>query len=185
MDIVTDLSSVTLETERLILRPWRETDLEDFFAYASVPGVGEAAGWNHHRDLGESKRILDMFMSEKNTLAITPRETGRAIGSVGLHESWANGTERFSALRVKEIGYVLSKDYWGSGLMTEVVKGVISFCFGELGLDAVTCGHFTDNSRSRRVIEKCGFEYYDDAVYHSRQTGSDYHEKRYILLAHR
>ncbi len=45
MNAVIDLKNVCLETERLILREWQETDLADFFEYASVDGVGQMAGW--------------------------------------------------------------------------------------------------------------------------------------------
>ncbi|MBO4535015.1 MAG: GNAT family N-acetyltransferase, partial [Clostridia bacterium] len=54
-------------------------------------------------------------------------------------------------------GYVLSRDYWGQGLMPEAVEAVIDYLFGTLGYDFVTCGHFEWNAQSRRVIEKCGF----------------------------
>lgn len=68
-----DTSTVTLETERLILRCWREDDLADFNAYASVEGVGEAAGWPHHRSIEDSKRVLERFLAEKNDFAIAVR----------------------------------------------------------------------------------------------------------------
>ena len=48
MDSTIDLSNATLETPRLTLRPWRESDLSYLYEYASVPGVGEMAGWPHH-----------------------------------------------------------------------------------------------------------------------------------------
>ena len=50
-----DLSNVVLKTERLILRPWKETDLDDFYEYASVDGVGVMAGWNRHTSIRKSK----------------------------------------------------------------------------------------------------------------------------------
>ena len=45
-----DISNVTLKTERLLIRPWRQSDLDDFYSYASVDGVGQMAGWKcqHH-----------------------------------------------------------------------------------------------------------------------------------------
>ena len=46
MNAPIDAADIHIETERLILRPWRESDLQDFYEYASVPGVGEMAGWN-------------------------------------------------------------------------------------------------------------------------------------------
>ena len=48
MNAEIDISNVELKTPRLLLRPWRESDLNDFFAYASVEGVGQMAGWNPH-----------------------------------------------------------------------------------------------------------------------------------------
>ena len=71
-------------------------------------------------------------------------------------------------LRCREIGYVLSKEYWGKGIMVEAVKAVIEYCFEELKLDAITVGHFINNNQSRRVIEKCGFEYVKEISYKNR-----------------
>ena len=56
------------------------------------------------------------------------------------------------------IGYVLSEDYWGKGII-EAVKAVLAYAFTELNLDLVTVHHFAYNEKSRRVIEKCGFHY--------------------------
>ena len=183
MDFELDLSAVTLETARLILRPWRQEDLADFYAYASVPGVGENAGWPHHADVQTSQRILNMFMEEKNVFAVQHKADGRVIGSFGLHPSWANGHPQYAALRQKEIGYVLSKAYWGQGLMTEAAQAVIRWLFEEVGLEAVTVGHFTENDRSRRVIEKCGFVLAGEGEYRANQLGKIFTDKRYILRA--
>ena len=81
MDFELDLSAVTLETPRLILRPWRQEDLDDFYAYAGVPGVGESAGWPHHTDRQTTQRVLDMFIEEKNVFAVQYKADGRVIGS--------------------------------------------------------------------------------------------------------
>ena len=59
MNTPIDISNVVLKTERLTLRPWRQSDLEDFFEYASVDGVGQMAGWIPHASLEESQMILD------------------------------------------------------------------------------------------------------------------------------
>lgn len=84
-------------------------------------------------------------------------ETGRVIGSLGLHPSWTEEDPAYRGLRAKEIGYVLAKDCWGRGLMPEAVRAVLAFCFERCSLDAVTVGHFAGNRQSERVIEKCGF----------------------------
>ena len=182
MDIQIDITDTVLETRRLILRPWEESDLEDFYAYASVEGVGEMAGWRHHESIEVSRSILEDFMSHKNVFALVHRESGRAIGSLGLHPSWANEDEAYRDLKVKEMGYVLSREYWGQGLMPEAVRAVIGFCFDTCGLDALTVGHFSVNGQSKRVIEKCGFQFVKESRYHAKQLGKDFDDMRYILL---
>lgn len=151
--------TVHLETPRLILRPWTQNDLNDLFEYASADGVGQLAGWTPHRSMEESQLILDMFMREDKTLALEHRETGKVIGSIGLEKLAHLGPE-LDALRGREIGYVLSKDFWGQGLMPEAVRAVVDYCFGTLHYDFLTCGYFIRNMQSRRVNEKLGFRFY-------------------------
>ena len=177
-----DVSGTVLETERLILRPFRETDLEDFYAYASVEGVGEMAGWPHHTSMETTRRVLDSFIRGRNIFAVVWKETGRVIGSLGLHESWTAEKPEYRGLRCVDVGYVLAKAFWGRGLMPEAVKRVIRYGFEECCLDALTVCHFEENDRSRRVIEKCGFRYVDDNVWHAEQLDKDFVEKRYILM---
>ena len=99
---------------------------------------------------------MHSFISDKNVFALELKATKKVIGSLGLHYSWANNDKDFADLRVKEIGYVLSKAYWGQGLMPEAVSAVIDWCFNELGLDALTVGHFVVNaqSKSENMFEK-------------------------------
>lgn len=158
MNAAFDITGICIETPRLILRPWEEKDAPDLYEYACVPGVGEAAGWNHHKSLEESRQILEMFIREKKTFALELKESGKVIGSLGMEFLHPDPVkiEQYG----REIGYVLSKDYWGRGLMTEAVQAVCQYCFAVLGYDYLTCGHFTQNSRSRRVIEKCGFSFF-------------------------
>lgn len=159
MDIITDLTAITLETPRLLLRAFEQEDLQDLYDYASVPGVGEMAGWAHHQSLAETQKVLDMFRAGGNVFALAERESGKVIGSLGLHPSPVEGTA-YELLRCKEIGYVLSKAYWGRGLMPEAVKEVIRFCFEELNAELLTVGHYEGNMQSARVIEKCGFTFW-------------------------
>ena len=86
MNAVIDLKDVILETDRLILREWQESDLNDFFEYASVDGVGQMAGWQPHKNIEESKFVLDMFIREGKTFAVVLKENNKAIGSVGIEK---------------------------------------------------------------------------------------------------
>lgn len=166
MNAPIDVTNIQIETERLILRPWRESDLVDLYEYASVPGVGEMAGWCHHKSKEESQMILNSFIRHKKTFALELKENGKVIGSLGLEELDPDpvGEGKFG----REIGYVLSRDYWGRGLMPEAVRAVISYCFETLGYDYLTCGHFVRNDRSRRVVEKSGFQFYGESLYETR-----------------
>lgn len=161
-----DVTDIRIETERLILRQWRESDLQDLYTYASVPGVGEMAGWVHHADMEESRQILNMFISQKKTFALEWKESGKVIGSLGIEMLDPDPVEGEKYGR--EIGYVLSRECWGRGLMPEAVSAVIDYCFRVLGYDYLTCGHFAHNDQSRRVIEKCGFTYFGDSLFETR-----------------
>ena len=181
MDIQINISNEKIDTPRLLLRPWKETDLNDFYEYASVDGVGEMAGWKHHESIAEARDILRGFMSDKNVLALQLKSNAKVIGSLGLHNSWANNDIEYANLKIKEIGYVLSKTYWGQGLMPEAVSAVISFCFNVLGLDALTVTHFVGNTQSQRVIEKSGFTFVMQSEFTSKVLNKTFLENRYIL----
>ena len=135
-----DISNVTLRTERLLLRPWRESDLDDFFEYASVDGVGQMAGWLPHKSKEESLHIMNMFIAEKKTFAVEYK--GKVIGSLGIEEYNESELPEFADKMGRELGYVLSKNYWGLGLMPEAVQEVVHWLFDEEQLDFIVCGHF-------------------------------------------
>lgn len=161
-----DITNVVLTTERLTLRPWRESDLYDFYEYARVDGVGQMAGWNPHRNPEESRRILSHFIEGKHSFAL--EHQGKVIGSLGIDEYSEKTYPELDRLQGREIGYVLSRDYWGQGLMPEAVKAVIAYLFETEKLDFIIVGHFDRNSQSRRVIEKCGFRYIKTAKFETR-----------------
>lgn len=138
-----DISQTVLQTPRLTLRFWREDDLNDFFEYASVPGVGEWAGWLPHESIEVSRRILAGWPERKNVFAIALRENDKVIGSLGLHDSWAEQEEKYAGMKIVEIGYMLGKPYWDQGLMTEAVRKTIEYLFDEAGMDAIPSGILT------------------------------------------
>lgn len=159
------IGGIQIETERLILRPFTQTDLHDLNKYASVKGVGEMAGWKHHENLDETQHILNSFIEQDKTFAIYLKESNKVIGSLGIEEyGLENALTEFSNYKGREIGYVLSKDYWGNGIMPEAVKAVINYLFNVLDFDFLTCGYYDFNVQSKRVQEKCGFKPYRKLV---------------------
>lgn len=155
MNAKIDISNVILKTERLTLRVWTLKDLDDFYEYAKVDGVGQMAGWLPHKNKEESLMKLNKFIEQKKTFAIEYK--GKVIGSLGIEKYPERGFKEYANLKGRELGYVLSKDYWGKGLMPEAVQEVIRYLFEDLKLDFLVCGHFVDNLQSKRVQEKCGF----------------------------
>lgn len=166
MNAEIDISSELIKTDRLTLRPWLESDLQDFYEYAHVEGVGQMAGWMPHKSIDESKRILDHFISGKKTFAI--EYEGKVIGSIGIEEYSEKDYPELAELCGREIGYVLSKEYWGRALMPEAVRAVIEYLFKTVKLDFILVGHFDFNRRSARVIEKCGFHYIKTRPYETQ-----------------
>ena len=166
MNAPIDISKVTLITKRLVLRPWKQDDLDDFFEYASVDGVGQMAGWKPHENKQETQKILDSFIEHKKTFALEYQ--GKVIGSLGIELYNEERFPEFADLKCREIGYVLSKAYWGNGFMPEAVNEVLRYLFEDAGLDVIFCGHFLSNHQSARVQEKCGFRHYAYGKYETK-----------------
>ena len=161
MNATFKINGKIIETNRLILRPFQLSDVDDFYEYASVDGVGEMAGWHHHESIDKPQEILNGFMNEDKVFAIVFKENNKVIGSLGVEKyGMEEALTEFIGYKGREIGYVLSKDYWGKGLMPEAVNAVIDYLFNELDLDFLTCGYYDFNNQSKRVQQKCGFKPY-------------------------
>lgn len=153
-----DISHVILKTDRLILRPWKEMDLDDFYEYASVDRVGQMAGWLPHKSIQETQKILSIFIDNRQTFAIEMQ--GKVIGSIEVKQYKESSYPELENIQGRELGYVLSQSYWGQGIMPEAVKAVIEYLFKIENYDFILCGSYEENKQSARVIEKCGFQYY-------------------------
>lgn len=80
MNAEIDITCVVLKTSRLLLRPWKMSDLDDFYEYAKIDGVGQMAGWLPHKNKEESKQVLTKFIENKITFAIV--YDNKVIGSI-------------------------------------------------------------------------------------------------------
>lgn len=147
-----------LETERLILRPWEETDAGNLYEYAKDDRVGPIAGWPVHTSVDNSREIIKTVLSAPETYAVCLKEDHRAIGSIGL----MIGDKSNIGLPDSEgeIGYWIGVPHWGHGLIPEAAREIIRHAFAELHLETLWCGYFEGNEKSRRVQEKCGFTYH-------------------------
>ena len=145
------------ETERLILRPWEERDAEDLYTYASDPRVGPSAGWPVHTSVEHSREIIRTVFAMPHTYAMVLKETGRAVGSIGLKRKAVSDLP--VAENEAEIGYWIGVPYWGQGLTAEAMLFLRDYAFRELKLDKLWCSWYDGNEQSRRVQEKCDFTY--------------------------
>jgi len=138
----------TIKTDRLILRGLELSDLDDFYNYCKNPNIGPRAGWPAHKSIAESREILLRMIRSNEVWAICLSDN-KLIGTVGLHQR--------SPRQKKELGYVLSEEHWGSGIVPEACRAVIKHAFVDQELPKIEIFHFPENIQSRRVIEKLGF----------------------------
>ncbi len=155
-----------LTTERLVLRPWRESDAESLYEYAKNPNVGPAAGWAVHTSVENSRDIIRDVLSADETYAVTMKSDGAAIGGLGLLIGERSNLGIPS--NEGEIGYWIGEPFWGQGLIPEATRELTRHAFDDLGLDILWCGYFDGNEKSKRAQEKCGF------VYHHTETDKEW-----------
>lgn len=140
----------TIETERLILRKWNQTDADDLLEICRSSMVLNA-GWKIHESIEDSYQYIRSSNEYHNSWAIVLKENNKVIGIMDLNES------RHDLYR--EMEYIMSEDYHNRGYMTEAVKCVLEYTFNELNVEVVAVCHYPNNVQSKRVIEKCGFTY--------------------------
>ncbi len=147
----------TLETERLILRKMVLNDAEAVFAYASNSDVSRYTLWETHRSIEDSRAFLE-FATQKYENGGEPdwgivyRGNGCLVGACGL-VNWEAEHAR------AEVGFVLSREYWGRGLMSEAVRAILRFGFERMNLNRIEARCIAENAASARVMEKAGMVY--------------------------
>ena len=146
-----------LETDRMILRPWMDSDADSLFEYASDPDIGPIAGWPPHQNIEESLYVIRNVLSGPEAYALCLKEDGKAIGTIELKlNGHTDMTDRDDEC---ELGYWIGKPFWGRGLMPEAAEELLRHAFEDLGMQKVWCGYYDGNTKSKRVQEKCGFRY--------------------------
>lgn len=146
-----------LETERLIIRAFCETDLEEFFAYRNDPEVAKYQGWpvpysmeNAVNFIREMKNVKLGAAGAKCQVAIELKENRRLIGDIGFIVSQKNPGQA-------RIGYSLACAYWKNGYASEAVACMLDYFFNELSLHRVSADCDPENIASSHLLEKLGF----------------------------
>ena len=143
-----------LTTPRLRLRAFAAEDAGALFACCRNPRLGDDAGWQPHESLEESRQVLrEVFLAHPTVWAVAERETGRLIGAVALMPD-----PKREHPGVAMLGYWLDEASWGRGAMSEACRRVLEYGFATLGCEAVTATCYPHNLRSKRLIERIGFQ---------------------------
>lgn len=173
---------LTLQTERLILRPFEMEDaLEMFGGWASDPEVTKYLTWDTHKSIDETKYVLDMWIKEyedpkRLNFAIVLKSENKLIGGIDVVR-YEEG--------VPVIGYNLSRKYWNKGYMTEACKCLLDYLFS-VGYNKIRIDAMTENTGSNRVIEKCGgvFSETEERPHKWNNDNDKVLVNRYVILKH-
>ena len=146
-----------IETYRLILRRFRSEDAEDMYAnWASDPEVTRFLTWPTHSSVDVTKAILSDWIPRYEdggyfNWAMEYKDTGKVIGNISV-------VKLIESIDAAEIGYCMSRAYWGQGLMPEALRAVMDYLFDVVGLNRVAACHDANNPKSGRVMEKAGMK---------------------------
>ena len=160
-----------METDRIVLRPWRESDAVALFKYASDQDVGPRAGWPPHKSVEESLEVIQTVFRNDTTWAIELKATGEAIGAIGYLPCEGNNLP--SRDEEPLLGYWVGKPYWNQGICTEALGLMIDHIRRTTDIPSLISSHFIDNPASGRVMEKCGFIPTGETCVDASLAGSD------------
>jgi RimJ/RimL family protein N-acetyltransferase len=152
------IASWTFETDRLLLRQWREADLEPFAALNADPKVMEFFPAPLDRAASDAmvERCRNLIAERGWGLwAVERKADSNLIGMVGLHVA---GPQLPCAGQV-EVGWRLASEYWGQGYAPEAAREALRVGFEILGLPEIVAFTAKVNGRSRSVMEKLGMKY--------------------------
>ena len=147
-----------LETSRLILRRFTVADAEAMYRnWASDPEVTRYLTWPCHPSPEATAALLEDWVARyedggRFSWAIQRKEGGGVIGSIAA-------VKLDEAVNSAEIGYCLSRAFWGRGLMPEALRAVMDYLFDEAEVNRIAAYHDVNNPKSGRVMQKAGMQY--------------------------
>ena len=162
-----------IDTPRLRLRPWSDSDAPALFECARHPRIGMLCGWKPYEHIDEAHEALSTFLAAPDSYAVTLASTGELIGSIALRID-TDTTED----TIADIGYWIGAPYWGNGYATEAGRAIIDRA-RELGVSTIILKYFDGNDAARRVSEKLGF------TWQSREEDVEYPPIGKRLTVHR
>ena len=170
----------SIETERLLLRPWKVDDAAEaasLFRFASDSEIGLNCGWPPHVSVEGRMNDIRGILAVEDNWCITirggdasgPAEDGEPVGSIALKPvshytidalaatpELGGRYDRYLGGDALELGYWIGRPFWGKGYMPEALHAVLGYAFDTLHATAVWGGHYRENEQSGRVMAKCG-----------------------------
>ena len=164
-----------IETERLLLRNYKMSDLCDFYNLMNQENVANRAGFYVVSDAKDAVNKLKFDVDNPLCFAIVDKQTDRVIGDIALVDMSLDTMNTYGIdknSKVKEVQCCLSESFWGNGLMTEAMSAIVKVGIEELCLDAIVGACYSKNKASEKVQIKCGLiPYKTDRNYVWRETG--------------
>ena len=162
---VREASSPVLETERLILRAPRPGDVKAMAALVNDRRIAEnTARIPHPYRISDAEAFLaSVNQNGGESVFLITLQNGTPIGACGMTPQ-----ER----QPHELGYWLGVNYWGKGYATEALHALVDYAFTDLEFDSLQAGARVTNPASRRVLEKCGFQWTGVGLYRIRALAS-------------
>ncbi len=176
-----------LATPRLLLRQFRDSDLEAFLAYRNDPEVARYQGWNVPYACESALEFIAEMKAKQpapgewlqlalelrsSPLSLGERVEGEGlIGDVAFHLMKSDPRQAY-------LGYSLARAHWGQGYASEAVHALLDYLFGELNLHRVVAECDVENTASQKLLERLGFRreaHLVENIFFKGQYGSEYH----------
>lgn len=148
------IDSTILQSDRLLLRRWKESDASEIFPLCADPELGPRAGWPPHQSVQESLDAIRTFFFNNGTWAIVLKSSGTIVGCVGYQNPDKSNIP--ISEQEGEVVYWVGRPYWNQGICSEALGLVVDHC-RSIGMRCLWGDHFDDNPASGRVMAKCGF----------------------------
>lgn len=173
-----------IETPRLLLRPFRQSDLEDLYEYLSQKEQQRLAGNVRVDTLADAQACLDHILDPSHPplcFAIVRKQTQKVVGNLSIGRyPCVDRDEAVKRLRGVSLSYVLNERFWRQGIMTELLRALYPFLFAQAGLDYIQSGYFDFNEASAALQRKLGMKLWTEDEFEFE--GQRFRTKEMILF---
>jgi ribosomal-protein-alanine N-acetyltransferase len=159
----------------LTIRPFSIKDLDDVFEYASDEETVKYLTWPTHKTKEQTIRVINQFYINNPCLyAIELNSDKKCIGAIDFRIDEQNDKASF--------GYVLNREYWNNGYMSETLRELMKFYFETIGVNRIEATHYMGNNASGKVMEKCNMKYEGRGIQEVKIKGVFFDVEHYAIV---